>query len=259
VRLHHRLDGPPGAPVVVFANAIGTTLELWDAQVPAFAQRLRVLRYDQLGHGRSDVPPGPYSVELLGRGLLGLLDELGIERFSFCGLSLGGAVGMWLGATEPERIDRLVLAATSARFAPPERWIERAALVRAEGVEPIADATMGRWFTPAFADVAPFRAQLVATPPEGYAACCDALAVWDFRASLATIPVPTLVLVGADDPATPPGEARLIADGIPDAELVVVPRAAHLVNVEQPRAFNDAVLAHLTGEEARWTTRTSAG
>jgi 3-oxoadipate enol-lactonase len=259
MRLHHRLEGAADAPVVVFANSIGTTLELWDAQVPAFTRQFRVLRYDQLGHGRSDVPPGPYTVDQLGRELLSLLDELGLEQVSFCGLSLGGAVGMWLGASAPERLDRLVLAGTSAHFAPPERWVERAALVRAEGLKPIADATMGRWFTPAFADVPPYRAQLVATPSEGYAACCDALAVWDFRASLATIPVPTLVLVGSDDPATTPEQARLIADGVPDAELVVLPHAAHLLNVEQPDAFNEAALAHLTGEEARWTTPTIAG
>jgi 3-oxoadipate enol-lactonase len=249
VRLHHRLDGPEDAPVVVLANSIGTTLELWDPQLPALTRRFRVLRYDQLGHGRSDVPPGPYTVELLGRELLGLLDELGIERAALCGLSLGGAVGMWLGANAPERVDRLVLAATSAYFGPPERWVERAALVRAEGTEPIADATMERWFTPAFAGVAPYRAQLVATPREGYAACCDALAAWDFRDGLRLVRAPTLVLVGAEDPATPPNQAQLIADGIPGARLDVLPGAAHLLNVEQPERFDEAVIGHLTGEE----------
>src|SRR5262249_44535788 len=172
VRLHHRLDGPDDAPVLVLSNSIGTTLELWDAQIPAFAGPFRVLRYDQLGHGRSDAPPGPYSVELLARELLGLLDELGVERFSFCGLSLGGTVGMWLGANAGDRIDRLVLAGTSPYW-PPEMWIERAKLVRAEGLEPIADGTMGRWFTPGFGGTAAFREAFVSTPAEGYAACCD--------------------------------------------------------------------------------------
>jgi 3-oxoadipate enol-lactonase len=249
VKLHHRLDGPADAPVLVLANPIGTTLELWDWQVPAFTPSFRVLRYDQLGHGRSEVPPGPYTVEQLARALLALLDELGIARVAFCGLSLGGAVGLWLGANARERIDRLVLAGTSATFAPPERWVERAAVVRTQGLEPIADATMGRWFTPAFTDTAPYRAQLVATPPEGYAACCDALAVWDVRGSLGRITAPTLVLVGSEDPSTPPAEAQLIADGIPGALLVVVPDAAHLLNVEQPEAFNRAVLDHLAGRE----------
>jgi 3-oxoadipate enol-lactonase len=249
MRLHHRLEGPDDAPVLVFANSIGTTLELWDAQVPAFTPAFQVLRYDQLGHGRSDVPPGPYTVELLGRELLALLDGLGIERASFCGLSLGGTVGMWLCANAPERLDRLLLAGTSAYFGPPERWVERAELVRAEGTQPIADATMERWFTPAFAAVAPYRKQLVATPNEGYAACCDALAAWDFRDSLSSVVAPTLVLVGSEDPATPPDQAQMIVDGIPGARLTVLADAAHLVNVEQTEAFNHAVLGHLTGEE----------
>lgn len=247
--LYHRLDGPEGAPPLVLSNSIGTTLELWDSQMPALLPAFRVLRYDQLGHGRSDVPPGPYTVERLGRELLALLDELGIERASYCGLSLGGAVGMWLGANAPERVDHLVLAGTSAYFGPPERWVERAALVRAEGTEPIADATMGRWFTAAFGGNGPFREALVAIPREGYAACCDALRDWDFRADLGSIGAPTLVVVGSDDPATPPSDSQTIADGIAGARLTVVPGAAHLLNVEQPEAFDRALLAHLTGEE----------
>jgi len=248
-KLHHRFDGPEDAPVLVLSNSLGTTLELWDPQVHLLAGPFRLLRYDQLGHGRSEVPPGPYTVERLGRELLALLDELGIERFSFCGLSLGGAVGMWLGANSARRLDRLVLAGTSPRFGTPEQWAERAATVRAEGLEPLVDATMGRWFTPAFADVAPFRETFLATPPEGYAACCDALCEWDFREELGSVSVPTLVLVGSEDPATPPDQAGLIADRIPGARLEEIPGAAHLLNVEQPEAFDRAVLSHLTGEE----------
>jgi 3-oxoadipate enol-lactonase len=249
VRLHYRFDGPDGAPVLVLSNSIGTTLELWDAQVPAFAGPFRMLRYDQLGHGRSEVPPAPYTVELLARELLALLDELGIERFSFCGLSLGGAVGMWLGANDGDRLDRLVLAGTSAYFGPPERWIERAEAVRAEGMAPLADATMGRWFTPAFTGSELFRQTFLASPPEGYAACCEAIRDWDFRGELGSVSVPTLVLVGSEDPATPPDQAQLIADGIPGAGLTVIQDAAHLLNVEQPDPFNRAVRNYLTGEE----------
>lgn len=245
MRLYHRFDGPEDAPVLVFSNSIATTLELWDAQVPAFAPAFRVLRYDQLGHGRSEVRPRPYTVEQLGRGLLALLDELGFERVSFCGLSLGGAVGMWLGAHAPERLDRLVLVGTSAYFGPPERWLDRIAMVQAEGMGPVAEAAMGRWFTPAFTGLAPYREGHASTPAEGYVACCDALAMWDFRSELLGVSVPTLVVVGADDPATPPDQANVIAEGIPWARLVVVPAAAHLVNVEQPEAFNRAVLDHL--------------
>ena len=248
--LNHRFDGPEDAPVLVCSNSIGTTLELWERQVEAFAGPFRLLRYDQLGHGRSEVRPGPYTVELLGRELLALLDELGVARFSFCGLSLGGAVGMWLGANARDRLERLVLAGTSAYFGPPERWIERAEIVRADGMEPLADATMGRWFTPAFTGVAAFREMLVATPPEGYAACCDALRDWDFRDELGSVSARTLVLVGSEDPATPPDHAQLIADGISGARLTVIPDAAHLLNVEQPEAFNARGARHtLTGEE----------
>ena len=247
--LHHHFDGPEDAPVLVLSNSIGTTLELWDPQVPPLAGPFRMLRYDQLGHGRSERRPGPYTVELLGRELLALLDELGVGEFSFCGLSLGGTVGMWLGANAGDRLDRLVLAGTSAYFGPPERWIERAEIVRAEGMEPIADATMGRWFTPAYEGTAVQRQRFVATPPEGYAACCEALRDWDFRAELGSVSVPTLVLVGADDPATPPGQAQLIADGIPGARSMVIADAAHLLNVEQPTAFSVSALSHLTGEE----------
>ena len=243
--LDHRFDGPEDAPVVVFSNSLGTTLELWNPQVPAFTPAFRMLRYDQLGHGRSDVPPGPYTVEQLGRELLALLDELGLERVSFCGLSLGGAVGQWLGAHAPERIDRLVLAGTSAYFGPPERWTERAAQVEAEGMGPVAAATMVRWFTPDFAGTATYQETLASTPAEGYIACCNALAVWDFRSELLGISAPTLVVVGAEDPATPPEQAEAIAEGIPGARLAVISGAAHLVNVEQPEAFNRAVLDHL--------------
>jgi 3-oxoadipate enol-lactonase len=247
--LHHRFDGPGDAPVLVLSNSIGTTLELWDRQVPAFAGPFRLLRYDQLGHGRSEVRPGSYTVELLARELLALLDELDVERFSFCGLSLGGTVGMWLGAHAADRVDRLVLAGTSAYFGPPERWIERAETVRAEGMEPIADATMERWFTPGFTGDGAFRDMLVGTPPEGYAACCEALRDWDFRGELGSVSAPTLVLVGSDDPATPPDQAQLIAGGIPGARVEVIPEAAHLLNVEQAEAFDRAALAHLAGEE----------
>ena len=245
--LHHRFDGPEEAPVLVFANSVGTTLELWDLQLAAFTPSFRLLRYDQLGHGRSEVAPGPYTVEQLGRELLALVDELEVERFSFCGLSLGGAVGMWLGANAPARVDRLVLAATSANFGPPERWAERIEQVRAGGMEPIADGTMSRWFTPAFAGTAPYRNQIASTPAEGYVACCQALGEWDFRAELPSIQAPTLSVAGADDPATPPADLEEIANGIPGARLVVIPNAAHLVNVEQPDAFDRAVLDHVAG------------
>ena len=235
--------------MLVLANSIGTTLELWDAQVPAFTRRFRLLRYDQLGHGRSDVPAGPYSVELLGRELLALLDELEIERFSFCGISLGGAVGTWLASERPERLERLVLAFTSARFGDPDLWRERAEAVRRVGMEAVTEAALGRWFTPAAPPdtVDRFRQMLLATPAEGYAACCDALGVWDFREELGRIGASTLVVAASEDPATPPEQARLLATRIPDARLHVIEGAAHLANVERPAEFTEVVLDHLLG------------
>jgi 3-oxoadipate enol-lactonase len=241
--LYHRYDGPEDAPLLVLSNSVGSTLELWDPQIPAFAGPFRVLRYDQLGHGRSPVPPGPYTAEQLGCAVLDLVDA---ERFSFCGLSLGGVVGMWLAANAPERIDRLVLAATSANFGPPSRWDERIAQVRAEGMGPIADGSMTRWFTPAFAGTEPYRRQVAETPAEGYIACMGALGAWDFRAELGRIDAPTLAVAGADDPSTPPSDLEEIAAAVPGARLVVIPHASHLVNVEQPEAFNHLVLDHLT-------------
>ena len=250
MRLHHRLDGPEDAPVLVLSSSLGTTLELWDANVGALAERCRVLRYDHRGHGSSPVPPGPYGVEELGRDVLELLGELELGRVSFCGISLGGAVGLWLAATAPERLDRLVVACSSARFGPSESWLERAATVRAEGVTAISEAVVGRWFTPALTSADPglvdrFRRMLEATPAEGYAACCEAIAGWGFEARLGEVSVPTLVVSAAQDPATPPEHGRVIADGVPGARLAIVEGAAHLVNVERPDEFARLVLSHI--------------
>jgi 3-oxoadipate enol-lactonase len=248
VKVRHRLEGP-GSTTLVLSGSLGTTLELWDSTVPSW-ESLRLLRYDHRGHGRSAVPPGPYSVDELGRDVLELLDELDLERVSFCGLSLGGAVGLWLAANAPTRIDRLVLASTSARFGDAEPWLERAATVRAEGLEAVADSVLARWFTPSFAAdrpglVARHREMLVATPAEGYAACCEAIAGWDFRERLSEVAAPTLVIAAAEDPATPPEHGRLLAERIPGAELVIVPRVAHLANIEQPETFAALVGGHL--------------
>jgi 3-oxoadipate enol-lactonase len=229
-------------PVLALPSSLGTTAALWDANAPYWADSFRLLRYGQRGRD---------SVDALGRDLLALLDGHGFERVSLCGLSLGGATAMWVAANAPERVDRLVLACTSARFGEPEPWRERAALVREHGLEAIADAILARWFTPAAPPelVARFRRMLVATPPESYAACCEALARWDFRDRLAEITAPTLVIAAADDPATPPEHAELIARGIPGAKLVVLPDAAHLANVEQAEAFSTVVAEHLSAVE----------
>jgi 3-oxoadipate enol-lactonase len=250
VRVHHRFDGPADAPVLALPSSLGTTTDLWDANVPAWSETFRLLRYDQRGHGRSEVPPAPYSIEDLGRDFVSLLDELGIERVSFCGLSLGGATAMWLAANVPARIDRLVLACTSPQFGDPDGWLDRAAIVRDKGLEAIADTVLERWFTPRFAREHPevpahFRKLLVTTPREGYAGCCEALAGWDFRSKLGQIEAPTLVIAGSEDTAAPADHGRLIADQIPKASLVVLPDAAHLGNVEPADAFSSLVTEHL--------------
>jgi 3-oxoadipate enol-lactonase len=253
MRLDCRLHGPDGADVLVLSNSLGTTQELWSRQLPTLAGRFRVLTYDHPGHGASELPAQPCTVEALACGLFGLLDELELERVSLCGVSLGGMVGMALALEAPERVERLVLACTSAYLAPPDGWLERARIVRSEGMEAIADTVAGRWFTPALAreeprTVARFRAMLAATPQEGYARCCEAVAAWDGRERIAAIAAPVLVVAGADDPATPVEHADLVASRIPGARLRVLERAAHLANVERDEAFTSAVLEHL-GQE----------
>ena len=245
-RLAHELDGPEGAPVLVLASSMGTTMAMWDPQLGPLSQRLRVLRYDHRGHGGSEVPDGPYRIEELGADLLGLLDQLGLDRVSFCGLSLGAMVGMWVAANAPGRIDRLALCCTAATV-DGEVYLERAAKVRAGGTEAVAEEVLSRWFTPAFRDHAQAEraaAMLRATPDEGYAGCCEALAAMDLRDGLARITAPTLVVAGAVDPATPPAKAQEIAAAIPGARLQVVPGAAHLANIEQPEQVTRLLLDH---------------
>ncbi|WFE66405.1 3-oxoadipate enol-lactonase [Micromonospora sp. WMMD714] len=237
-RLHVTVDGPAAAPVLLLGSSLGTTAAMWEPQVPVLAERFRVIRYDHLGHGRSAVPDGPYTLDLLGREVLRTLDALAVPWVHYAGLSLGGMVGMWLAAHAPERVRRLALLCTAAWLPPPAPWRERAATVRAGGLSTIADAVVARWFTPAFAVARPdvvagCRELLTATPPAGYAACCEAIAAMDLRPDLGRIGTPTLVVAGADDPATPVAHAREIARGIPGARLVVLDAAAHLANVEQ--------------------------
>jgi 3-oxoadipate enol-lactonase len=253
--LDYRLHGPEGAPALVLSNSLGTTQELWERQLPELVERFRVLTYDHPGHGASAAPEQPCTVEGLAESLLTLLDERGLERVSFCGVSIGGMVGMALALRSPERVEHLVLSCTSAYLGPPEQWAERAQLVRAEGVEAIADTVVGRWFTPELQHeepelVARFRATLAATPREGYARCSEAIGAWDARERIAAISVPTLVVAGADDPATPVAHADLIVARIHGARLLVLERAAHLANVERAETFTRAVLEHLGQEVA---------
>jgi 3-oxoadipate enol-lactonase len=255
VAVHHTLDGPEDAPVLVLAGSLGTNLGMWDQQAGPLAERFRLLRYDQRGHGRSPAPPGPYSIADLGGDLLALMDGLGIERASLCGLSIGGMTGMWLGVHAPERFERLVLCCTAPQLPPASQWAERAALVRAEGLGPIVEAGLERWFTPALGEGRPealerFREMMLATPAEGYAGCCEAIGGHDMREELGAITAPTLVIGGDGDPVAPPETSRALAGGVPGAGVVVLEGARHLANVERPEEFTDAVLEHLTAGAA---------
>ncbi len=252
IDLHYEVVGPPGAPVLVLSHALGLSLAMWDPQVQRLSEQHRVLRYDHRGHGGSPVPAGPYTIEELGRDLLHLLDRLGLERVAFCGLSLGGMVGIWVAANAPDRIDRLVLCCTAARMPRPDDFAARARTVRENGMEAIADALIGRWFTPAFPArrpeiIARIRAILLATSREGYAGACEALAQMDLRDELPRITARTLVIGAEQDQSTPPEKSREIAQRIPGAELVLIPDAAHLANLEQPDAVTERILRTLPG------------
>lgn len=252
--LRVRIDGLDGAPWLVLSNSLGATLDMWDPQVVALSRDFRLLRYDTRGHGGSAVPPGPYTIEQLGTDVIGLLDLLGIERADFCGLSMGGATGMWLGAHAPSRLDRLVLCNTTPWLGPPDVLDARIATVRREGMPALVDGILERWFTPDARlrnpiAVERIRRSLLETPVAGYVACCEALRDMDQRAGLARIAAPTLVIAGTFDPAPTPAAAREWAATIPNARCMELP-AAHLSNVGAAAQFNEEVLAFLTRREA---------
>ncbi len=250
VTLGHREDGPSGAPAVVLAPSLGTTLELWDDLTERLSRRYRVVRFDHRGHGGSPTPPGPWTVSHLAADVVALADRLGLDRFAFLGLSLGGAVGQTLALEHPGRLGPLVLACTGPSFGDPETWHDRAARVRAEGMEFLAEPTRDRWFTPATIaarpdEVARVIAMLTATDPDGYAACCEALASYDVSRMVGAITAPTRVVAGSEDAVSPPAVAEALASAIPDADLVVIEGAAHIANVARPEEFDAAVLEHL--------------
>ena len=283
--LHHRIDGPADAPPLLLGPSLGTSLRVWEALVPALSRDRRVVRWDLPGHGGTpasvlpDPAPGRTTVADLGGLVLALADSLGIERFDYAGISLGGAVGSWLAVHHPDRIGSLALVCSSARFGDPTAWRERAASVRrdvygadgvdadgldehgpdahrdaARGLGALAETAPSRWFTAGSGFAAtPFGAALVqdqrSADPVGYAACCDALAAFDLRAELPKVRAATLVVAGRQDLATPPAHARELADGIPGATLLELPGASHLAPAEQPEPVLAALLAHL-GEPA---------
>ncbi|MBA2311121.1 MAG: 3-oxoadipate enol-lactonase [Pseudonocardiales bacterium] len=251
VELHHRVDGPPDAPVVVLAGPLGTTLDVWAPQAAALANRFRVLRIDLRGHGDSPVPEPPYRMADLAGDALAVLDALDIERAAWCGLSLGGMVCLCVASEQPQRVSRLVLSSTTAGFPDAAPWRDRIAAVAAGGTAAVADSVVSRWFTPGYAAAHPaevdtVREMVVGTDDSGYLGCCQAVEVWDHRARLGAVTAPTLVIGGAHDASTPVQlHTAPLAEHIPGARLEVLD-AAHLANVEQEQEFNRLVAEHLS-------------
>jgi 3-oxoadipate enol-lactonase len=247
--IHAEVEGPDGGPVLMLSNSLGTDLHMWDEQVGPLTSHFRLVRYDRRGHGRSSVPRGPYTMERLGRDVLGVLDGLGIERINWCGLSMGGMVGMWLGANAGNRVDKLILSNTAAYFPDKTMWEGRIKLVREKGLSAIVDGNMERWFTKAFRDRSPgamakMHEMFLATKVDGYVGCGEAIRDMDHRPLLSKIIAPTLVIAGKHDPATTLEAGEFIREHIPGAQIAVLD-AAHISNLEQPQVYAQTVLGFL--------------
>jgi len=249
VRIHYDLIGPAAAPALVFSNSLGATYSMWDAQIPALGKQFRVLRYDTRGHGKSSATLGPYSIELLARDVLSLLDALQLDRVHFCGLSMGGQTGMWLAINALARLHSLVLSNTAAKIGTPEIWNQRIDAVRKGGMKSISTVVMERWFSATFRAnspevVAAIRVKFESANPEGYIANCAAVRDFDVRHAVTAIRVPTLVIAGTHDAATTPADGRYLADGIAGARYVEL-NASHLSNIEVPGRFSSEVSSFL--------------
>jgi 3-oxoadipate enol-lactonase len=249
--IHVEVEGAAAAPVLMLSNSLGTNLHMWDEQVPAWTGHFRLVRYDRRGHGQSSVPKGPYTMERLGRDVVAVLDALNIAKINWCGLSMGGMVGQWLGANAANRIDKLILSNTACYFPDPAVWNGRLKMVREKGLEGIVDANMERWFTKGFRDnnpqaMAKMREMFLSTNVDGYCGCGEAIRDMDHRPLLPKITAPTLVIAGRQDAATPLEGNEFIKQHIPGARLAVL-EAAHIANLEQPKIYGDTVLEFLLG------------
>ena len=255
VRFHYRLDGTAGAPVVALANSLGTNLAMWDAQIPALTQKFRVLRYDSRGHGQSDVTPGPYTIAGLGGDVISLLDALQIPTAHYCGLSVGGLIGQWLGINASKRFKSLTLCNTAARIGTTDGWNTRITAINEGGIAKIANGVVSRWFTEDFARRAPAqveaaRQMLLHSPPEGYVATCAAIRDEDLLEVISRVNLPTLVISGAQDAATTPADGRFVVEQIPGAQYLEL-NTAHLSNIEAAEPFTTALLKFLDHQEAK--------
>jgi 3-oxoadipate enol-lactonase len=249
IELHYELSGPEQAPVLLFSNSLGTTLHMWDAQVAEFSKHFRLLRYDTRGHGQTSVPAGPYTIEQLSADVVHLLDILHLQRVNFCGLSMGGSTGQFLGAHFPERFHKMVLCSTAVKIGTPESWDARISAVQKDGMKVVASAVIERWFTAPYrvshpAEIATMQSMLENANPAGYASNCAAVRDADLRPSVSLIRLPALVISGAHDPATTPADGRSLAQQIPNARYAEL-SAAHISNIEAQAAFNQEVLSFL--------------
>ena len=248
-QIHYELRGPENLPVLVFSNSLGTTLEMWDSQLGDFTKHFRVLRYDTRGHGRSEIKPGDYTIAELAADVLQLLDHLQFDRVHFCGLSMGGAIGIYLGAHSAQRFRKLVLCNTAAKFGTPETWNARIQAVQSGGMKAVAGGVIERWYTERFRNQHMLETEVTRTMlenanPRGYLSCCAAVRDVDARPYLANVSVPSLVLTGTYDPVTPPSEAQFLVSHIPASRYAEV-SAAHLSNIEARDDFNQHVLKFL--------------
>ena len=252
ISVNYTLDGPSSGPVITMSNSLASNLSMWDPQIPALASRYRILRYDTRGHGGTDAPPGPYSLDELTEDVRALLQALGITRTHFVGLSMGGMIGQIMALKYPQMLQSVVLCDTMSRVPTEAKpmWDERIHTAEAHGMEPLVEPTLARWFTEPFRHkgspvLEQVRTMIRTTPPSGYAGCCHAIAALNLTDRLNAIAIPTLIIVGEDDPGTPVAASRVIHEQIKGSELVILKSAAHLSNLEQPEAFNQALTGFL--------------
>ena len=252
ISMHYILEGAESAPVITLSHSLATDLTMWEPQMEMLLKSYRVLRYDTRGHGKTETPQGPYSLEVLAEDVLGLLQALGIEKTLFMGLSMGGMIGQVLGLKAPGLLEGLVLCDTSSLIPDEAKpvWDERIETVQRKGMESQVDATVERWFTPRFREERPevvqkIAAMIRATSPQGYIGCGHAIRELNLTGKITAIKVPTLIIVGEDDPGTPVSASQVIHEKIKGSELVILKSAAHLSNIEQAEAFNKAVLTFL--------------
>jgi 3-oxoadipate enol-lactonase len=248
--LNVSVEGRESGPTIMLSNSLGTTMQMWEPQMAALAKLFRVIRYDRRGHGKSGAPAGPYSMERFGKDVLAILDDLNIEKVHWCGVSMGGMVGQWLGANAPQRVGKLILANTACYYPDPTNWLNRIKAVNEGGLAAIADGVIAAWLTADFREREPqittrMKQMLVATPVQGYIACCEALSTLDQRDLLPRITAPTLVIAGRHDMSTPVEAGEFIRSRIPGASMTLLD-AAHISNVEQPHDFTEAVVGFLT-------------